>query len=161
MKKIVSLLFLGLLSICVLSPNYVNATDNQGVPESSSSLHSSGISPLSTPFITQVTLKNGESFEITQKYAYRGIEYGSPAAQIVVDTTEDEYYYMEMNVVGSNDPNLNIKRLEDYKHGFCTMYLPNTPDTLYFPEVKYKLTNYSSGEVTYNVEIWFGVIMPY
>lgn len=160
MKKNITLLLLGLLSICVFSPISASATTNQNVSESSSNIYSSGISPLATPFITQATLKNGESFELTQKYAYRGIEYGYPIAQMVIDTTDNEFYYMEVDVVGSNDPNLSIKKFADYRHGYCTMYLPNTPGTLYLPEVKYKLTNYSAGEVTYNIEIGFDMAIP-
>lgn len=162
MKKIVRLLFLGLLSISVLSPTAVKAVEDQSVAEDSSSVYSQnmGISPLATPYKTQVTLDNGESYEFTKKYAYFADDYHPPYTQIIAESPEDEISLIEISLVGSTDPQYTIQNLRNNTFNIIDLYLPNTPGNYYFPEVNYKITNYSPGRVTYDLTVRFGMIQP-
>lgn len=69
MKKNLRSLLLGFLTVIVLSPIAVTAAEDQTVQEPSSSVYSEndGIAPLATPFIEEITLDNGESYELTKQ----------------------------------------------------------------------------------------------
>lgn len=157
MKKIVSLLFLGLLSISILSPSVVKAAEDQNITESSSSFYSQsvGISPLATPYTTQITLENGESFEITKKYAFILYDGQSARTDFSVTTKNPESYYISASIPYVDEP-YNCRENFTYNdRNFVDFELPGERYVPIMHDVTYKVTNYSPGTVIYYLTIEF------
>ena len=156
MKKILRLLLLGLLTVTAFSPSVVTAAENQAVQEASSSVYSEieEIAPLATPFIGEVTLNHGESYDLTRNIIFSSASYlGVPAILWKIATINGETE--AFSILGlSNVPGITF-RIPEYHYSnsyeymlALNVYVPEKPEIRYFG---YRLTNYSAGPVTFRV----------
>lgn len=155
MKKMLRMLLLGFLTVTVLSPSVVTAEEDQTGQVPSSSVYSEidGIAPMATPFIEEITLDNGESYELTKKclvfadtqkitivhYKIRSVSQEKEAFSVQQIVTmpiidEGERFYYEAETKGSyiTDPHYRPTTTEIHDGGI-------------------KITNYSSGPTKYRI----------
>lgn len=156
MKKIFRLLLLGLLTATVLLPSVVNA-EEQTVQEPSSSVYNEidGIAPMSTPFIEEITLNNGESYELTKQclifpprpglsgtivfFKLRSISKEreafliQPISTFPLYTDSERFYY------------------ESETSGFYLADSTYIPEEIEIHNAGIRITNFSSGPTTYRI----------
>ena len=161
MKKIFNFSLLGILFVNVMSPISVSAAESQPEPQVAKSSIQSEISPLATPYKTEVTLDNGESFKISRKFGYVVYDGQSARTSFRVISNDYEMKHMKISVLGSDDPWYNQESFS-YDSGFqlpqITMALPRELGVPQLHDVNFELTNYSPGKVTFDIEIDFFII---
>lgn len=158
MKKILRMLLLGFLTFTVLSPSVVTAAEDQSVKEPSSSVYSEidGIAPLATPYIEEITLDNGESYELTKQCLLFPNRYGNPTiiyGKIRSVSSEREAFSLQPIASFA----LNDEK-EKYHYAseadlFAFNSLASLPEEIETKEAGIRITNYSSGPAKYRIGI--------
>lgn len=158
MKKILRMLLLGFLTVTVLSPSVVTAEEDQTGQVPSSSVYSEidGIAPMATPFIHEVTLVHGESYELTRDIIFTPLgsnDLGTPYILWRIATVSGEKETFSVTEL-SNVPGIDWSYTNYYHSNTYELpsqlriYKPDETDVRYFG---FRLTNYSSGLVTFRL----------
>lgn len=159
MKKILRVLLLGFLTVTVLSPSVVTAEEDQTGQVPSSSVYSEidGIAPMATPFIEEITLDNGESYELTKQCLLfpPGPEIVSTFIYGKVRSVSSERESFSLQPVASfpliDDPEEYYYASEAYVFSFAPY--ASLPEEVEIHEAGIRITNYSSGPTKYRIGI--------
>lgn len=155
MKKVFRLLLLGFLTVTVLSPSIVTAAEDQNVQELSSSVYSKvdGITPLATPFIDEVTLEHGESYDLKRNIILSR-ELDFPHGLIKIETASGVKEAFSISTISSlpgyspvSEP-IYYFDTHYYYRGWPTTHFTEKPEVFYWGR---RITNYSAGSVTFKV----------
>lgn len=157
MKKIFRLLLLGLLTVSVLSPSVVNSTEVQSDQEISPTIKKviDGVGPLST-YQNTITLSNGESFELSRKFIFythtNPNAYPNYAFYVNTIDAHSETFSLEVSVPECESIEPDKIFIFSNNHGLHNrwLYQPEIPEIY---DVLFKITNYSSDQVTYYISI--------
>lgn len=167
MKKIFRLLLLGFLTVTVLSPSIVTAAEDQTVQEPSSSVYSNidNVDPVSTPYITEITLEHEETFDFSRLMVF-----------FPVNGTVCRFIFKIRPLINDSEAFM-IQRFESINEDFRLINSPvfyYSKDVVmltslgheYKPNVPYgswevhpagvRITNYSPGTVSFKIGINIG-----
>lgn len=159
MKKILRMLLLGFLTVTVLSPSVVTAEEDQTGQVPSSSVYSEidGIAPMATPFIEEITLDNGESYELTKQCLLFPDAPGMAPTMIYgkIRSVSSERETFSLQAIATFP--LTDEREQYYyaSEAFVFSFAPfaSLPEEVEIHEAGIRITNYSSGPTKYRIGI--------
>ncbi|WP_137664911.1 hypothetical protein [Enterococcus hulanensis] len=163
MKKIFRLLLLGFLSVTILSPSFVNATEDQAVQEPKSSIYSEidSVAPMATPLIQEITLENGESYEFSRKCILfpESFSVGSFAGNFKIRSLSNRpetFSYQAITTVPGINPTIFYCNTSYEENGFGSYNPTYYPESIEEHDFGIRITNYSAGPTAYRFGLSFG-----
>lgn len=162
MKKILRMLLLGFLTVTVLSPSVVTAEEDQTGQVPSSSVYSEidGIAPMATPFIEEITLDNGESYELTKQCLLfpHSPERAPTTVFVKIRAVSSERESFSLQPIATFPLTDETERFHYASEAFVSSFAPysSLPKEVEIHEAGVRITNYSSGSTIYRVGLNIG-----